>query len=166
MYKRQLFTRAKKANFDCFCGYTPGEPLYPQTVEEDDREFWIELSVSLGEQTLLNVLIDSWLDEQSVWRWDNAQVWRMYESWRHNDQGELMALRQLNELAQTQGPWDKCAAAKDLAAKLISLGEMAEAWQLLAETAPHLEAANSRWYQPVSYTHLDVYKRQVLSCSS
>lgn len=142
-----LFTRAKNANFDCFCGYTPGEPTYPQTIAEDDCEFWIELSTNLEEKALMDQLIDSWLAEQSTWRWDNAKIWRMYESWRHNDQGELMALRQLAELAQTLTPWDKCAAAKELAAKLISLGETAEAWQVLSAAAPLLEAANGQWYQ-------------------
>lgn len=142
-----LFIRAKNANFDCFCGYTPGEPIYPETIAEDDRDFWIELSSHLGEEQLLSALIDSWLAEQTTWRWDNAKVWRLYESWRHRDEGELAALRKLAELTETQGAWDKCAARKDLAAKLLSLGETAEAWQILRQTAPLLEEANSQWYQ-------------------
>lgn len=141
-----LFIRAKNANFDCFCGYTPGEPTYPQTVTEEDRDFWIELSARLGEPELLNSLIDSWLAEQVQWRWDNAKVWRMYENLRQYDQGELLALRKLAELAQMQAPWDKCSAAQNLADKLISLGETAEAWQILKQTAPLLEKANAQWY--------------------
>lgn len=142
-----LYQRAKNANFDCFCGFIPGEPVYPRSVEAQDRDFWIELCATLKEKALLNELVESYLAEQTQWRWDNVQIWRMYEELRGNDQGELLALVKMHELACQQGPWDECAAAQKLAAKLIDTAEYTQAWQVLERTAPSLEEAQPDWYR-------------------
>ncbi len=141
-----LYLRAKNANFDCFCGFTPGEPVYPRSVEAQDRDFWIELCGTLGEKALLNELVESYLAEQTQWRWDNVQIWRRYEELRDNDQGELLALVKMHELARQQGPWDDCAAAQKLAAKLIDRAQYRQAWQVLEQAVPSLEKARTDWY--------------------
>ncbi len=141
-----LYQRAKNANFDCFCGFTPGQPVYPRVVEAQDRDLWIELCDALQEKTLLNELVESYLAEQTQWRWDNVQIWRWYEQLRGNELGELRALVKMHELARQQGPWDYCAAAQKLAAKLIDSAKYEEAWQVLEQAAPSLAKARTEWY--------------------
>jgi len=148
----ELFSRAKKANFDTYCGFNPdtiNEEYFKDNITHIDISECIRLALHLDGHDALSPniekhdyagrLIELWKTQQTTWDEYNLKQLATYEKRRINPAGELDALLNLLPLKQeTANDRDICSLLNNIAKKHIELGQIPEAFTTVSRLLPRL----------------------------
>ena len=142
----ELFERAKKANFDTYCGFD-AEDIHINYFESDvttlDIDDCLELALDLQENNYSHKLLKLWKSNQTSWNEDNLNQLRWYEHRRKNTVGELDTLIKLFELkGKNAYDWDYCSLSEKIANKQIELRQIPAAFSTIIQMLPRLMNIN------------------------
>lgn len=144
-----LFQRAKKANFDCSCGYEKNLRL-PETIEGYDCSEWIYTAFGLGQLETAQRLMECWKEGQTQMGMSQYKELRSWAKTAGNKKQEEEYQKRILELTlETGKDWDICSAYKDYIHILTEEEKYPEALLQFQSLIPHLEpsvTADYGWY--------------------
>lgn len=144
-----LFERAKKANFDCHCGYGVQFREFPDTPAGFSLEDGINTLIGLHENDAARQLIEIWKEEKNPLGKDEYHTLSYWQQWLGNKEQEADARRALLEktlLEDKENAWEICSACERLLRALIEAGMWEEAGERLLWIRQWLEPARKQWW--------------------
>lgn len=133
---KDLFDKAKNANFDCHCGYGVDDyDYYNERLDELSIDAVISYSIDIDELTLLSKFVDMWKSTIKEWGRQNLDKLKYYESFTDNKESLLETNKKLFEMAvqENASNWDIVFALDGYLKSLIDNNKYDYAWQLISK---------------------------------
>lgn len=146
---KPLFERAKKANFDCHCGYEVQNYGYPDAPDGFSLEDGIDVMIDLGENDAARRLIALWKENKGELCTDDYRTLGYWQKWMGDKELEADARRAELEkmlLEDKKDAWAVCSACERLLRVLIEAGMWDEARERLMWIRQWLKPAREEWW--------------------
>lgn len=142
----KLFKRAKKANFDCNCGYDINIKL-KDCIENLNIKECINYTYELKAMEILSDLVTLWINSQEEWNIKNLQTLKYYEKIRNNKIGLLEATKKIYDVSEKGKPWDIVLGLSEYCKMLIETDKYEEAWEKIKYESDNIESIyEGNWY--------------------
>ena len=133
---KDLFYKAKNANFDCNCGYHVDDyDYYNERLDELNLDSIISYFIDIDESKLLSKLVDIWKGTVKEWDKKNLDKLKYYESLIEDKESLLETTKKLFEMAvqEDESNWDIVSALNNYLKSLIDDNKYDYAWQLMTK---------------------------------
>ncbi|MEI0538170.1 hypothetical protein [Brachyspira pulli] len=133
---KDLFYKAKNANFDCNCGYHVDDyDYYNERLDELNLDSIISYFIDIIESKLLSKLVDIWKGTVKEWDKKNLDKLKYYESLIEDKESLLETTKKLFEMAvqENESNWDIVSALNNYIKSLIDNNKYDYAWQLMTK---------------------------------
>ncbi len=133
---KDLFYKAKNANFDCNCGYHVDDyDYYNERLDELNLDSIISYFIDIDESKLLSKLVDIWKGTVKEWDKKNLDKLKYYESLIEDKESLLETTKKLFEMAvqENESNWDIVSALNNYLKSLIDNNKYDYAWQLMTK---------------------------------
>lgn len=133
---KDLFYKAKNANFDCNCGYGVDDyDYYNERLDELNLDSIISYFIDIDESKLLSKLVDIWKSTVKEWDKKNLDKLKYYESLIEDKESLLETTKKLFEMAvqENESNWDIVSALNNYLKSLIDNNKYDYAWQLMTK---------------------------------
>ena len=133
---KDLFYKAKNANFDCNCGYHVDDyDYYNERLDELNLDSIISYFIDIDESKLLSKLVDIWKSTVKEWDKKNLDKLKYYESLIEDKESLLETTKKLFEMAvqENESNWDIVSALNNYLKSLIDNNKYDYAWQLMTK---------------------------------
>ena len=133
---KDLFDKAKNANFDCNCGYGVDDyDYYNEKLDELNLDSIISYFIDIDESKLLSKLVDIWKSTVKEWDKNNLDKLKYYESLIEDKESLLETTKKLFEMAvqENESNWDIVSALNNYLKSLIDDNKYDYAWQLISK---------------------------------
>ena len=129
---KDLFDKAKNANFDCNCGYGIDDyNYYNERLDELSIDAVISYSIDIYELELFSKLLDIWKGSVKEWDKKNLDKLKYYVSFIENKESLLETAKKLFEmtLKENESNWEIVSALNSYLKSLIDNNKYDYAWQ-------------------------------------
>ena len=133
---KDLFDKAKNANFDCNCGYGIDDyNYYNERLDELSIDAVISYSIDIYELELFSKLLDIWKGTVKEWDKKNLDKLKYYESFIEDKESLLETNKKLFEmtLQENESNWEIVSALNSYLKSLIDNNKYDYAWQLISK---------------------------------
>ena len=133
---KDLFYKAKNANFDCNCGYHVDDyDYYNERLDELNLDSIISYFIDIDESKLLSKLVDIWKSTVKEWDKKNLDKLKYYESLIEDKESLLETTKKLFEMAvqENESNWDIVSALNNYLKSLIDNNKYDYVWQLMTK---------------------------------
>ncbi|WP_304353235.1 hypothetical protein [Brachyspira innocens] len=133
---KDLFDKAKNANFDCNCGYGIDDyNYYNERLDELSIDAVISYSIDIYELELFSKLLDIWKGTVKEWDKKNLDKLKYYVSFIEDKESLLETNKKLFEmtLQENESNWEIVSALNSYLKSLIDNNKYDYAWQLISK---------------------------------
>lgn len=133
---KDLFDKAKNANFDCNCGYGIDDyNYYNERLDELSIDAVISYSIDIYELELFSKLLDIWKGAVKEWDKKNLDKLKYYVSFIEDKESLLETNKKLFEmtLQENESNWEIVSALNSYLKSLIDNNKYDYAWQLISK---------------------------------